>query len=304
MLSFFYPWLFTIAITAGQYGEYISSVWIHSETSGEHQKRIFERCVSGVCQCSQNTVVYNPIIGCAETLVVPVLLASSNLLSSRFIPQALPGAPCEPGVECTGGSMCSLGVCVCPPELVHEGSVCVSRTLYSMPPTLAIPALAVPPAPVQVALGATCYTATNICGPGAVCSTGVCQCSPSYKPVADYSLSTTTIASNAIILAEITRHPDRVETTGNAFTNRPTSATLTDNDVDTFSLIDEITKVIDVCASIPAERISCPKTNDDAARPITCVVDVMCRRKSMVPPIHSPSPALPDVMTFGDTQIT
>lgn len=46
-----------------------------------------------------------------------------------YLLKALPGAPCEPGVECTGGSVCSMGICLCPPELVQEGTVCVSRTV-------------------------------------------------------------------------------------------------------------------------------------------------------------------------------
>uniref|UniRef100_A0A183BRW1 EB domain-containing protein n=1 Tax=Globodera pallida TaxID=36090 RepID=A0A183BRW1_GLOPA len=76
--------------------------------------------------------------------------------AGRLIPQALPGAPCEPGVECTGGSVCSMGICLCPPELVQEGTVCVSRTIYGvvpppggLPPLPAVPAFAPPPpAPV------------------------------------------------------------------------------------------------------------------------------------------------------------
>ncbi|TKR64078.1 hypothetical protein L596_024672 [Steinernema carpocapsae] len=104
------------------------------------------------------------------------------VVAGRLIPQALPGAPCEPGVECTGGSVCSQGICLCPPELVQEGTVCVSRTIYGIvaPP----PPVFVAPPPV-VALGAPCaFAAAPVpaCVPGAVCSAGVCQCGPAFVP--------------------------------------------------------------------------------------------------------------------------
>ncbi|CAJ0580952.1 unnamed protein product, partial [Mesorhabditis spiculigera] len=42
------------------------------------------------------------------------------------MPQAYPRQPCHlAGTECTGGSQCSEGVCMCPPHLVLEGQVCV-----------------------------------------------------------------------------------------------------------------------------------------------------------------------------------
>ncbi|WKY02407.1 hypothetical protein Q1695_016006 [Nippostrongylus brasiliensis] len=142
-------------------------------------------CVSGACQCAQPAVVYSPVIGCAPP---PVPIAPAPVVAGRLIPQALPGAPCEPGVECTGGSVCSLGVCLCPPELVQEGTVCVARTIYVAPPPPVVPVMPVAPV-VPVALGAPCYSpvvaaAPNPCVAGAVCSAGQCQCSPAYTPVA------------------------------------------------------------------------------------------------------------------------
>ncbi|KAK6043092.1 EB module, partial [Cooperia oncophora] len=102
-------------------------------------------CYAGACQCAQPTVVYNPVVGCSPPMVAPVPVAPAPVVTGRLIPQALPGSPCEPGVECTGGSVCSLGVCLCPPELVQEGTVCVTRTVYSVapPPPVAVPAVPV-----------------------------------------------------------------------------------------------------------------------------------------------------------------
>ncbi|EPB79831.1 EB module [Ancylostoma ceylanicum] len=144
-------------------------------------------CVAGACQCAAPAVVYNPVVGCAPVPVAPLPVAPAPVVAGRLIPQALPGSPCEPGVECTGGSVCSLGICVCPPELVQEGTVCISRTIYSVlpPPAVVVPAPVVPVAPAApLALGTPCYAAPTPCVAGAVCSAGVCQCSPAYTPVA------------------------------------------------------------------------------------------------------------------------
>ncbi|KAK6745939.1 hypothetical protein RB195_012197 [Necator americanus] len=120
--------------------------------------------------------------------VAPIPVAPGPVVAGRLIPQALPGSPCEPGVECTGGSVCSLGICVCPPELVQEGTVCISRTIYSVipppPPAVIVPAIPAVPVAAPLALGAPCYAAPTPCVSGAVCSAGVCQCSPAYTPVA------------------------------------------------------------------------------------------------------------------------
>ncbi|CAJ0942553.1 unnamed protein product, partial [Mesorhabditis belari] len=41
-------------------------------------------------------------------------------------PQAFPGESCSlAGTECTGGSQCTFGYCICPPQLILAGSVCV-----------------------------------------------------------------------------------------------------------------------------------------------------------------------------------
>uniref|UniRef100_A0A7I4YE98 EB domain-containing protein n=1 Tax=Haemonchus contortus TaxID=6289 RepID=A0A7I4YE98_HAECO len=146
-------------------------------------------CYAGACQCPQPAVVYSPVVGCSPPVpvapVAPVPMAPAPVVTGRLIPQALPGSPCEPGVECTGGSVCSLGVCLCPPELIQEGTVCVSRTVYSVvpPPAVVVPTVPVAPA-VPVALGAPCYTPATPCAPGALCTSGVCQCSPAYTPTA------------------------------------------------------------------------------------------------------------------------
>ncbi|CAJ0596564.1 unnamed protein product [Cylicocyclus nassatus] len=141
-------------------------------------------CISGACQCAQPAVVYSPVVGCAPIPVAPAPppVAPAPVVAGRLIPQALPGSPCEPGVECTGGSVCSMGMCACPPELVQEGTVCISRTIYSVLPP---PAMVVPSVPVApLALGTPCYAAPAPCVAGAMCSAGVCQCSPAYTPVA------------------------------------------------------------------------------------------------------------------------
>ncbi|ETN85845.1 EB module [Necator americanus] len=145
-------------------------------------------CVAGACQCTTPAAVYSPVVGCAPMPVAPIPVAPGPVVAGRLIPQALPGSPCEPGVECTGGSVCSLGICVCPPELVQEGTVCISRTIYSVipppPPAVIVPAIPAVPVAAPLALGAPCYAAPTPCVSGAVCSAGVCQCSPAYTPVA------------------------------------------------------------------------------------------------------------------------
>ncbi|KAK0419529.1 hypothetical protein QR680_014193 [Steinernema hermaphroditum] len=137
-------------------------------------------CVQGVCTCAAPAIAYSPVVGCAP---VPPPVPAVPVVAGRLIPQALPGAPCEPGVECTGGSVCSQGICLCPPELVQEGTVCVSRTIYGILPPPPPPVI-VAPAPV-VALGAPCalaVPAAPVCVSGAVCSAGVCQCGPAFVP--------------------------------------------------------------------------------------------------------------------------
>lgn len=57
-------------------------------------------------------------------------------------------------VECTGGSVCSMGICLCPPELVQEGTVCVSRTIYGVVPPVPPPVPVMPPPPPAPAFAA------------------------------------------------------------------------------------------------------------------------------------------------------
>uniref|UniRef100_A0AC35GLU1 EB domain-containing protein n=1 Tax=Panagrolaimus sp. PS1159 TaxID=55785 RepID=A0AC35GLU1_9BILA len=105
-------------------------------------------CISGACACPA-PIAYSPVVGCAP-LPPPPPPPPVPVVTGRLIPQALPGAPCEPGVECTGGSVCSMGICLCPPELVQEGTVCVSRTIYGIVPPPPPPPVFVP-APVYAA---------------------------------------------------------------------------------------------------------------------------------------------------------
>uniref|UniRef100_A0A1I8A348 EB domain-containing protein n=1 Tax=Steinernema glaseri TaxID=37863 RepID=A0A1I8A348_9BILA len=138
-------------------------------------------CVQGVCTCRAPAIAYSPVVGCAP---IPPPMPAVPVVAGRLIPQAMPGAPCEPGVECTGGSVCSQGICLCPPELVQEGTVCVSRTIYGIVPPP--PPVVVAPAPMVVGLGAPCgvpvAAAVPTCVQGAVCSAGVCQCGPAFVP--------------------------------------------------------------------------------------------------------------------------
>lgn len=143
------------------------------------------QCVAGACACANPAVVYSPAVGCQPAIPIApaVPVAPAPVIAGRLIPQALPGSPCEPGVECTGGSVCSVGVCLCPPELIQEGTVCVARTIYGVVPPPVIPVAPV----VPVALGAPCaapvMAAAPACVPGAVCSAGVCQCAGAYEPL-------------------------------------------------------------------------------------------------------------------------
>uniref|UniRef100_A0A914D1A4 EB domain-containing protein n=1 Tax=Acrobeloides nanus TaxID=290746 RepID=A0A914D1A4_9BILA len=57
-----------------------------------------------------------------SALKIGTLVLVFVVLIPAGLPQALPGAPCGPGVECTGGSVCSMGICLCPPKLVQEGT--------------------------------------------------------------------------------------------------------------------------------------------------------------------------------------
>uniref|UniRef100_A0AC34FJW0 EB domain-containing protein n=1 Tax=Panagrolaimus sp. ES5 TaxID=591445 RepID=A0AC34FJW0_9BILA len=151
---------------------------------------MLRNCVSGACACPA-PIAYSPVIGCAP-LPPPPPPPPVPVVTGRLIPQALPGAPCEPGVECTGGSVCSMGICLCPPELVQEGTVCVSRTIYGIVPPPPPPPVFVPapvpvyaaPAPIALAPGAPCFSAPSPCSPGAFCdpSAGVCRCGPAYAP--------------------------------------------------------------------------------------------------------------------------
>ncbi|CAD5217691.1 unnamed protein product [Bursaphelenchus okinawaensis] len=126
-------------------------------------------CLGGACACP-GAAVYSPAIGCAPAyappppplpapaIPVPALAPPPPPApAGRLIPQALPGAPCEPGVECTGGSVCSMGICLCPPELVQEGTVCVARTLYGpVAPAPPPPPPAAYPVPVRPAFVDPC----------------------------------------------------------------------------------------------------------------------------------------------------
>uniref|UniRef100_A0A0K0FI40 EB domain-containing protein n=1 Tax=Strongyloides venezuelensis TaxID=75913 RepID=A0A0K0FI40_STRVS len=137
-------------------------------------------CIRGACACAEPTVAYSPVVGCA-----PAPMPAIPVPTGRLIPQAIPGAPCgQPGVECTGGSICSLGVCVCPPELVQEGTVCVLRQVYGVVP----PQVAVPVAAPVLALGAPCAInagpAAPACVSNAMCLEGACRCAPQFASVA------------------------------------------------------------------------------------------------------------------------
>ena len=82
-----------------------------------------------------------------------------------------------------------MGICLCPPELVQEGTVCVSRTIYGVvpPPIPVIPAPAYPvpvaapipvaaPAPIALAPGQACAAVPTPCTTGAFCDprSGIC----------------------------------------------------------------------------------------------------------------------------------
>ncbi|CAJ0581200.1 unnamed protein product, partial [Mesorhabditis spiculigera] len=138
-------------------------------------------CVSGACQCYQPALVYQPAVGCVA--YPPIPMGPAPVVVPRLIPQALPGAPCEPGVECTGGSVCSLGICVCPPELVQEGTVCVARTVYGIVPPPVIPVPVLPPPMALIPVGAACAPSRPACVRGAACGpAGICQCAQGYFP--------------------------------------------------------------------------------------------------------------------------
>ncbi|CAJ0941195.1 unnamed protein product, partial [Mesorhabditis belari] len=142
------------------------------------------QCVAGGCQCMAPSLVYQPVIGCVPQPAPYLPVGPAPVVVPRLIPQALPGAPCEPGVECTGGSVCSLGICVCPPELVQEGTVCVARTVYGVVPPPIIPVPVMPSIPMAlVPVGAACAPMRTQCVRGAACGlAGVCQCSTGYTP--------------------------------------------------------------------------------------------------------------------------
>ncbi|KAI1729275.1 EB module domain-containing protein [Ditylenchus destructor] len=112
-------------------------------------------CVANACACP-SSAVYSPAIGCAPPMPVAALPPPPPppMPAGRLIPQAFPGSPCEPGVECTGGSVCSMGICLCPPELVQEGTVCVSRTIYGVVPPVPPPVPVMPPPPPAPAFAA------------------------------------------------------------------------------------------------------------------------------------------------------
>uniref|UniRef100_A0A0N4ZUV9 EB domain-containing protein n=1 Tax=Parastrongyloides trichosuri TaxID=131310 RepID=A0A0N4ZUV9_PARTI len=141
-------------------------------------------CMRGACACAEPAITYSPVVGCAP---VPVPVPAVPVPAPRLIPQAIPGAPCEPGVECTGGSICSLGVCVCPPELVQEGTVCVLRQVYGVVPPPP-PPVAIPVASPVLALGAPCAINAGpvapACAPNSLCYEGSCRCAPQYTQLA------------------------------------------------------------------------------------------------------------------------
>lgn len=78
-----------------------------------------------------------------------------------------------------------MGICLCPPELIQEGTVCVSRTIYGIvpppPPVPVVPAAypvpapvpaPVPvaaPAPIALAPGQPCAAVPTPCAAGAFC---------------------------------------------------------------------------------------------------------------------------------------
>uniref|UniRef100_A0A1I7X232 EB domain-containing protein n=1 Tax=Heterorhabditis bacteriophora TaxID=37862 RepID=A0A1I7X232_HETBA len=91
---------------------------------------IHSPCIRGLCTCLSSSAIYSTLNGCSGVFKV-------TAVPKQRVPQALPGGVCIPGVECTGGSSCFLGVCTCPPELVQQGTGSVLY-FYRMPRLTAV----------------------------------------------------------------------------------------------------------------------------------------------------------------------
>ncbi|CEF67074.1 EB domain-containing protein [Strongyloides ratti] len=190
-MKFFFATLIALAFTSSVQGDSVSNGRIRRQVGYGFGAPVpacsptclgGATCVRGACACAEPTVVYSPVVGCS-----PLPMPAMPVPTGRLIPQAIPGAPCgQPGVECTGGSICSLGVCVCPPELVQEGTVCVLRQVYGVVPPP--PPVAVPVAAPLLALGAPCAInagpAAPACVSNAMCYEGTCRCAPQFTPTA------------------------------------------------------------------------------------------------------------------------
>lgn len=131
-------------------------------------------CIQNKCCCPTGLVLTAgfcapkiPIV--APQVCLPIVQLYIILIKHNYF-KARPGSFCTPMHECTGGSVCTNGVCCCPPGLFQDGEACVLR---STPPPM--------PVYVQttyVTIGQPCQ-ATTQCSSGAVC-VGTCQCRGNY----------------------------------------------------------------------------------------------------------------------------
>ncbi|PIO53040.1 EB module, partial [Teladorsagia circumcincta] len=131
-----------------------------------------ERCVAGQSKCPVGFACQrssgNHHICCATKQVE----CSSDEISvnGMCLPRSTPGQDCQQSEQCTGGSVCEAGSCLCPPLTKPMGGFCQAELKCG---------------PEQVKHGNVCHNRVDLgkpcvtseqCPDQGVCTDGICVC--------------------------------------------------------------------------------------------------------------------------------
>ncbi|EYB91857.1 hypothetical protein Y032_0201g1743 [Ancylostoma ceylanicum] len=95
-------------------------------------------CENSVCRCPNGLVFSGS--RCTQSCPVSYVVDSRGVcipgcqgnqieVDGECLSHALAGEPCRVHAQCTGGASCLKGHCVCPQDMISNGSVCVYGTL-------------------------------------------------------------------------------------------------------------------------------------------------------------------------------
>uniref|UniRef100_A0A0N4ZDN1 EGF-like domain-containing protein n=1 Tax=Parastrongyloides trichosuri TaxID=131310 RepID=A0A0N4ZDN1_PARTI len=129
-------------------------------------------CINNICTCPQGSYILNGICVLGS-------LTTTRPLMWEVID---PGFPCgRPFTRCGGGSYCSGGLCICPPNFVPIKNICVEYSPGSGP--LITTTSTTPRQYTPLFPGDVCGMALSYCTGGSYCIDGYCQCTQGQVPL-------------------------------------------------------------------------------------------------------------------------